>query len=565
MLSAVSVTTVPVVAAPDVGVAAAVLDEDDVARAPWERAVGWAIVGACVLVVLGILHPGSWFKDTTTNGGDMGAHVWWPWFLEHHWFSKLRLSGWAPDWYAGFPVGQYYFPLPAVLIAIFDVVLPYNIAFKLVTVSGPVLLPASAYAFARGIRTPWPAPPAFAVAALGTLVQTRNDWQIYGGNIASTLAGEFSFTLGLALGLFGLGALAHTLDTGKRRWLPAVLIAAAVLCHIVIAMFIGVAAAFLWLVRRPRHTWPLAASIGAVAVAITAVWSLPLVAQQAYTQSMRYTKLIPKGDFSLPSWVWLPGPIKHTIEGIVRGVGTPPLDASGKRISPTLWLPWWIWLLAGVAIVAAGWYRRRSTLVLLLLAVVFGVMFVEWPEHAVWNTRFLPFWLLVWGFLAAMGATELCRLIATGGRMAYEWIRDGDLQDARARVGVTRTRRRAELRRARRGDQCARVAEVRSRARGLGAAIVARPRVRRAGRARGRRGHARARCRRRRHVCGAPRVGCAHAQPEHRDQRLGDVELRGVREQARVARVPQDHDDDGQARPRERRRARVVGAVVAER
>ena len=55
------------------------------------------------------------------------------------------------------------------------------------------------------MKAPWPAPPAFAVAAFGTLVQTRNDWQIYGGNIASTLAGEFSFTIGLAFALFGLG------------------------------------------------------------------------------------------------------------------------------------------------------------------------------------------------------------------------------------------------------------------------------------------------------------------------------------------------------------------------
>ena len=50
----------------------------------------------------------------------MGAHVWWPWFLEHNWFPKLRLSGWSPDWYAGFPVGQYYFPLPAVMVALLE-------------------------------------------------------------------------------------------------------------------------------------------------------------------------------------------------------------------------------------------------------------------------------------------------------------------------------------------------------------------------------------------------------------------------------------------------------------
>src|SRR5262249_6312203 len=156
---------------------------------------------------------------------------------------------------------------------------------------GPLMLPAAAYYFARGLKAPWPAPPAFALAALGMLMQTRTDWQIYGGNIASTLAGEFSFTIALALALFALGALAKTLDTGERRWLPAVLIAAAIMSHIVVGIFIAIAATLLWLTRKPKRTFPLAAAIGGTAIALTAVWLLPLEANSAYTQSMRYTKL----------------------------------------------------------------------------------------------------------------------------------------------------------------------------------------------------------------------------------------------------------------------------------
>jgi len=443
----------PATDVPEAPVAAPVvvsLDEDDQPRALWERAMGWAIVALCTWLVFTIIDPahsftlnlshfhfGDLFKNTTANGGDMGAHVWWPKFLADNWFPKFRLSGWAPDWYAGFPVGQYYFPVPALMIWVLKVVMPYNVAFKLVTVSGPLMLPAAAYSFAKGMKAPWPAPPAFAIAAFATLVQTRNDWQIYGGNIASTLAGEFSFTIGLAFALFGLGALAYTLDTGKRRWLPAVLIALAMMSHIVVAIFIVIAAFLLWLTRRPQRTWAIAIPVGAVAGALTAVWLLPLLWQQAFTQSMRYTKLLPKGNFKLPSWMPLPGPVRHTLEGLWNAVGRPPLDTNAnpvKHFSPTLWLPWWIWLLAAVAIVAAGWYRRRSTLVLLVLAIVVGVMFIEWPEHAIWNTRFLPFWMLSWAFLAAMGATEIARLVALGVSSAYAWIRDGDLQDARARA-----------------------------------------------------------------------------------------------------------------------------------
>jgi hypothetical protein len=466
-----------VVAQPESGpVRRSTLDDDGQPRARWERWVGWGVVAVCIWLVWCALDAhhdwgvdiqfghglfgwiptgvhfnqfkfGDLFLNTTTNGGDMGAHVWWPKFLIQNWFPKGRISGWAPDWYDGFPVGQYYFPLPALAIWFLQVFMPYNVAFKLVTVSGPLLLPPAAYYFAKKMRAPWPAPPAFAIAALGMLMETRQDWQIYGGNLASTLAGEFSFCIGLALALFGLGALAYTLDTGKKRWLPALLIAMAIMSHIVVAIFIAIAATLLWLTRRPKRTFPLAVAIGGVAIAIPAVWLLPLLTDQQYTQSMRYTKSVPQGSFTMWTWLdapkWLPlhnfikdhltGPVHDTINGFVRALGTYTDPSTHKSTMQPLWLPWWIWLLAGIAIVAAGWYRRRSTLVLLVLALALGIMFVQWPEHAIWNTRFLPFWLLTWGFLAAMGAAELVRFLALSMRWAYCWVKDGDVQDARAR------------------------------------------------------------------------------------------------------------------------------------
>ncbi len=241
----------------------------------------------------------------------------------------------------------------------------------------------------------------------------------------------------------------YTLDTGKRRWLPAVLIAGAIMSHIVVAVFIGIAAVLLWLTRRPLRTLRIAAPIGAVAIAIPSVWLVPLLGNQAYTQSMRYTKLQPQGSFTI--WSWLPlGPLRDPSQSFVRALLTYHDPASNKFAKQPLWLPWWIWALAAVAIVAGVWYRRRSTLVLLVIALVMGLLFVEWPaDQAVWNTRFLPFWLLTWGFLAAMGATEICRFVAGLVRWSYRWIRDGDLQDARARAWAeVATARRPRRRRA---------------------------------------------------------------------------------------------------------------------
>ncbi len=126
--------------------------------------------------------------------------------------------------------------------------------------------------------------------------------------------------------------------------------------------------------------------------------------------------------------------MRHTLNGLWSALLRPPIDPNTnplRHMSPTLWLPSWIWLLVGVAIIAAGWYRRRSTLVLLVLGLIIGVMFVEWPEHAIWNTRFLPFWMLTWAFVAAMGATEIARFVGDVGH-------EGLHLDTRRRSPATR-------------------------------------------------------------------------------------------------------------------------------
>src|SRR5580704_10816057 len=121
---------------------------------PWwgrlELWLGLLIVAACVGFIFFQLDPRLLLRNTTPAGGDTGAHVWWPAYLRDH-LLPWHLAGWSPDFYAGFPAGQFYFPVPALLIVGLNVVIPYNVAFKLVTALGPMLLPVGAYVFARGI------------------------------------------------------------------------------------------------------------------------------------------------------------------------------------------------------------------------------------------------------------------------------------------------------------------------------------------------------------------------------------------------------------------------------
>ncbi len=342
---------------------------------PRERWIGFVTVAVAALYVWFTLQPDLLLANTTTNGGDTGAHVWWPAYLRDHILPKWRLTGWTPDWYAGFPGGFFYFPLPSLLIVALDVLLPYNVAFKLVTALGPVMLPVAAYSFARGINARWPAPPLFAVATLPFLFYTG--YTIWGGNLASNLAGEFSFTVALALGLFFLGALARALDERQGLAVAAALLAATVMSHLIVAVFVAVGAVVIWLQRRPIRNFKPAAAVAGVAFLVTAIWTLPLVFRLGYTTDMGWTKEPPMG----PNNNLLPDDLR------------------------------WAFVLAAAGAIAGLVLRRRGTVGLFLMAAVFGVAFVVMPESRLWNARLMPFYYLMVLFLAATAVAELAALL----------------------------------------------------------------------------------------------------------------------------------------------------------
>src|SRR5579859_2576136 len=242
-----------------------------------ETIITAAVVAAACVFTFVQLQPSNLFSTSTPAGGDMGAHVWQPAYLRDHLLTHFRLTGWAPSWYAGFPSLVFYFPLPNLLIVILNGVLPYQVAFKLVSVSGLVALPFAAWAFGRLARMPFPGPPCLAAATLPFLFS--REFTIYGGNIASTLAGEFSFTISLAAALIFLGLVARGMDTGKYRAWAAIALTVTGLCHLLPTLFAVVGALVFTLIgeERSHHLgWPTRV-LGGLTVPrcsdISSVWS----------------------------------------------------------------------------------------------------------------------------------------------------------------------------------------------------------------------------------------------------------------------------------------------------
>ena len=355
-------------------------------------AVTVLIVAGVTAFVIAQIRPGLIFGPNMDVGGDNAAHVVAVYYFIHHLLPRLQLSGWDPQWFGGFPLYVFYFPLPAVLIAAFSWVFGYAVAFKVVTVLGVVLMPVAAYTFGRlaGFRRPIPAlmsagmlPFIFLFAP--SIPGVNVSWNIDGGTLASTLAGEFSFTLGVSVALFFLGVYAYALRTGRLRWLAALLYPATLLCHVVPAIFAAAAAVVLtvavWSRRALVH---VLLPVGLVGGLLSAFWLLPFGAYLRYSSSMNYWRV---GD----AWQNL-------------------IPFNGEQA-----VQW----LALIGLLLAIWRRERIAVAvgLLALGALGGFLFL--PSGLVYNGRWLPFWFLTTALLAAYAVGELGRTLFAAFRREH--------------------------------------------------------------------------------------------------------------------------------------------------
>ena len=342
-----------------------------------------AVILGATLLVLSALHPELILRNNTPTGGDMGAHVWGPAYLRDVLLPHWRLTGWSMDWYAGLPAYRFYMVVPALAIVLLDVVLPYGIAFKLIVVIGLVAFPLCAYLMGRIAKLMYPLPELMTIGA--TMFLFDESFTIYGGNIASTMAGEFSHSIALTLSLVGLGLFARGLDDGKHQGWAAIFIALSALSHGIVLIFVFGGALVMLLMRLDRQRLRYGVTTLGCAVLLSAFWVVPFLGGHSFMTDMKYGSEPGGGSFKTMWDMYFP--LSTTFDILLMGFAIVGCAASfvRKRFLGTWMGVYIVVLMIGVKVAQGG-------------LPVIGLL---------WNPRILPFIYLLRYMLAAIGAYEL--------------------------------------------------------------------------------------------------------------------------------------------------------------
>ena len=380
--------------------------------------------------VLWVLNPeGALFKLSTPTGGDLGAHVWGPAFLRDELLPNLRLSGWAPDWYAGFPAYHFYMVVPMLFIVVLNagLVLPllilaiglisftvfklvaqnpkhwrsaffpticlllliipfhYGFAFKLVTAAGLILMPFAGWRMGRLAGLPEPTPALLGASTLAFIFD--RSFNIMGGNLMSTMAGEFAFTLAITFCLIYIGMLIKGVETGEKRAAAALFLALTGLCHLLVVFFALIVSFVAVATRLSRASVRWITEVGLLSGLISAFWVLPFWWHRSHLNDMGWEKLT-----SYSSYLW----------------SRDQLAADFLTNDPPLQLAI---VLAAAGAVLSLVFRRRLGVVLTISVVALALAFIYLPEGRLYNGRLLPAYYLSIYLLAAIAIAETIRIL----------------------------------------------------------------------------------------------------------------------------------------------------------
>ncbi len=306
-----------------------------------------------LIVLILFLRVDLVFENNTPTGGDMGAHIVAIDTFIKDFMPNFQINGWSNDWFGGYPLYYFYFPLPAIITFFLNLIFPFGIAFKIMVVLSIILV---VYSIEKLMRKTSNQISIYGATA-GLFYVFTESFTIYGGNLASTLAGQFSFGYSLAFANLSIFYLLKS-NNNFRFPISSIFLALCLLSHLIPFIIYSPIYAFYWLSRKQNFNQKILSI--SIFLALVSRWSASLIMNLEYTTNMSYT------PFS-------------RIEDLIK-----------KDILPI------IFILIGLFITKQKNLIKNKTLNLFELYLIFSSILLYFfvPEGALWNGRLVPFFNL---------------------------------------------------------------------------------------------------------------------------------------------------------------------------
>jgi len=311
------------------------------------------------------IKPSLLLTPTTTSGGDTSSHNYLAKYMHEYLLPRFKISGWSPDWYAGFPIFQFYFPLPFVMISLLSYTIPFEISFKIITMLGVFLLPLASFLFMKLLKFNFPIPILAALFSLIFLFNTGNS--MWGGNIPSTLAGEFSYSLSLAFTILFLAVLYRAMESGKKRFfiIGILLFFAIALTHIYTLIFAVFSSLFFLFSKDFFKNFKDLFKFYLIGVLLISFWLVPIVFKIEYNAAFHY--------------IW---DLK-----------------SLKEIFPDIMIPLFVLGFFGIIL---GFMKRDDRVFYITFSLILALLLYKFgPLFSITDIRFIPFFQILSVYLAA--------------------------------------------------------------------------------------------------------------------------------------------------------------------
>ncbi|MFZ4811966.1 MAG: hypothetical protein ACOYL9_11530 [Ilumatobacteraceae bacterium] len=293
--------------------------------------------------------------------------------IKRHLWDHGLLSGWASAWSGGFPLYRFYMVLPAFFSAVAGSVVPVGVALKVMTALPLVLLPWAASHFAKVSGLTFGGQMLTAGATLIFLFDSSNN--SFGGNVASTVVGEYAYAWSMLLCILAMAVFARDLQLRRSGPGAGLVGGVAALCHPIGAMFLMTGlisqVALEPGAARRRAAVHFARCLVLIGL-IASFWYLPFLAYGEH----RIDAIFPRRT----DYMTIMFPFSPVLE--IAFVG-----------------------LAGLAVYEAVRRPWRPVIALAIAGAVFGLGVLFAPQGAINNVRLAPVWNLSRLMLAGVGAS----------------------------------------------------------------------------------------------------------------------------------------------------------------